>query len=190
MQGDEAKYIYILTSGRVKLQQVTPTGQQIILRVLSAWQLFGGVALLGNETYPVSAQAVEDSQALAWDTPTMNQMLEKYPLVAQNVMRWMTGHVKESQDLFRQLATERVERRIAHILLRLAQQVGREIDEGILIDFPLSRQDLAEMSATTLYTVSRTLSLWEKDGLVETGRERVVIRKLNQVERIAEDLPE
>jgi CRP-like cAMP-binding protein len=64
MQGDEAEHLYVLTSGRVKLSQVTPEGQQVILRVLGVWQMFGGVALLGNDVFPVSAQAIEDSQAL------------------------------------------------------------------------------------------------------------------------------
>jgi CRP-like cAMP-binding protein len=74
-------------------------------------------------------------------------------------------------------------------LLRLVRQLGRRTDEGILIDIPLSRQDLAEMTGTTLYTVSRILSHWEQQGLVITGRERVTLCKSHELVIIAEDLP-
>jgi len=67
---------------------------------------------------------------------------------------------------------------------------GRRTEAGIEIDFPLSRQDLAEMTGTTLHTVSRTLSAWEERGLVELGRQQVVIRQPHAVAAIAEDLPD
>ena len=85
--------------------------------------------------------------------------------------------------------TERVERRIAHALLRLAQDAGRRVEGGVEIDFPLSRQDLAQMTGTTLFTVSRTLIAWEAQGLIATGRRRVVIRQPHRLVRIGEDLP-
>jgi CRP-like cAMP-binding protein len=87
------------------------------------------------------------------------------------------------------VATERVERRIAHALLRLVRQAGRRVEAGVEIDFPLSRQDVAEMTGTTLHTVSRTLSAWESQGIVESGRQQVVIRKPHALVAIAEDLP-
>ena len=111
------------------------------------------------------------------------------PKMALNAIQMMSDHVQEFQERFRQLATERVERRLARTILRLASQSGRKIEEGVLIDFPLSRQDLAEMCGTTLYTVSRTLSEWQVKGLVVSGRERVVVRFPHGLVRIAEDLP-
>jgi CRP-like cAMP-binding protein len=92
------------------------------------------------------------------------------------------------QERLRELATERVEQRVARTLLRLARQVGRKVEGGVLIDMPLSRQDLAEMTGTTLYTVSRILSQWEQQHLVETGRERILIRQPHGLVAIAEDL--
>src|SRR3546814_9688999 len=74
------------------------------------------------------------------------------------------------------MQTERVERRIAHGIARLVAQAGRRVEGGILIDFPLSRQDLAEMTGTTLHTVSRTLSAWQALGVVELGRQKLMVR--------------
>jgi CRP-like cAMP-binding protein len=100
----------------------------------------------------------------------------------------LAGRLQELQDRYRELATERVERRVARALLRLARQTGRKVENGVLIDFPLTREDLAEMTGTTLYTVSRILSGWEKEGLIETGRQRVLIRSPHGLVAIAEDL--
>jgi CRP-like cAMP-binding protein len=91
------------------------------------------------------------------------------------------------QVRMRELSTERVERRIAHTILRLAQQAGRRTARGIEIAFPLSRQDLAEMAGTTLHTVSRTLSGWEEQGVVDSGRRRVIVRDLKALSMIAEN---
>jgi CRP-like cAMP-binding protein len=82
-----------------------------------------------------------------------------------------------------------VERRIASALIRLTRQTGKRTERGVLLDLPLSRQDLAEMTGTTLYSVSRTLSGWEQQGLIESGRERIVILSPHGLVTIAEDLP-
>jgi CRP-like cAMP-binding protein len=89
----------------------------------------------------------------------------------------------------RELSTERVEQCIAHALLRLAEQAGKPVGRGIRIDFPISRQDVAEMTGTTLHTVSRTLSAWEEQGIVEGGRQKITIREPDALLAIAEDQP-
>jgi CRP/FNR family transcriptional regulator, nitrogen oxide reductase regulator len=188
-QGDPARYLYILTLGRIKMTQVTPDGQEIILKVIAPVTMFGGVAMIAEQAYPVSAQALEDSQALAWRGDELRRLAEDYPRLALNAMGLMAEHAQDFQDRYRELATERVERRIARLVLRLAQQVGKKTERGVLIDLAISRQEMAEMSGTTLYTVSRTLTAWEKQGLVETGREKVIILKPHQLVQIAEDLP-
>jgi CRP-like cAMP-binding protein len=189
MQGDEAQTFFLLVQGRVKLSQVTLEGHQVILRYAAPGESFGVVAALSGTDYPVSAQTVEDSQVLSWDQTAMHRLMSQYPIIALNALRIMSERVREFQDRIRELSTERVERRIARALIRLARQTGRKVDEGVLIDLALTRQDLAEMTATTLYTVSRTLSQWESKGLIKSGREQVIIRFPHGLVAIAEDLP-
>lgn len=188
LQGDPAEHLYVLQSGLVRLGQVTAEGQQVLQRVIPPGTLFGAVALMPDALYPVSAEAAADSLALCWSTRQMMGFVKEIPTLALNALRMMAGHVQEIQDRFRELATQRVERRLAGALLRLASQTGRKIDEGVLIDLALSRQDLAEMTGTTLYTVSRILSQWEDKGLIRSGRERVVIRYPHGLVTIAEDI--
>ncbi len=189
LQGDQATVFYVLVQGRVKLTQVTPEGHQVLIRFVGPGGGIGVVAVLSEATYPLSAQAMEDCLALAWEGEALAQLMERYPRLALNALKLVANRMRELQDRLRELMTERVERRIARTLLRLVRQVGRKVEDGVLIDLPLSRQDLAEMSGTTLYTVSRVLSRWEQEGLIQSGRTRVVIRKPHNLVVIAEDLP-
>jgi len=186
-QGDPAERMFVLIQGRVKLSQAGPDGHQALIRVNTPVSLFALVAMTSAETYPVSAQAAEACQAIYWTRTELMDFVLQMPQMAMNAMRIMAEQLKEMQERFRQATTERVERRLARTLIRLASQSGRKVDEGILIDLPLSRQDLAEMSGTTLYTASRMLSQWEEQGLVICGREKVIIRFPHGLVKIAED---
>jgi CRP-like cAMP-binding protein len=188
-QGDPGTVLYVLTQGQVKLTQLTPEGSQVLLRFITPGEMFGGIAALGDTSYPVSAQAAKDCAALAWDGDTLNKLMESYPRLALNALRHLAQRIQELQQRNLELATERVERRVARALLRLARASGRKIEGGVLIDLPLSRQDVAEMTGTTLYTVSRILSGWQEQGIVEAGREKVLIRYPHGLVTIAEDLP-
>jgi CRP/FNR family transcriptional regulator, nitrogen oxide reductase regulator len=188
-QGEPATTFYILLEGRVRLTQISPEGHQVILHLATPGEGIGIIVALSNVPYPVAAEVVEDAAVLAWDSATTMQLLEKYPRLAVNGLRLVARRFGELQERYRELATERVERRVARALLRLARQMGKRVEEGVLIDMILSRQDLAEMTGTTLYTVSRILSGWEQQGLVESGRERVIIRSPHGLVSIAEDLP-
>jgi CRP/FNR family transcriptional regulator, nitrogen oxide reductase regulator len=187
-QGDPAERIYVLVEGRVKLTQSSPDGQQVLLRIAEARTLFGGVTMAQAETYPVNAQAADDSAALTWSKLDIMGFVNRFPPLAINALKLMAGHAQEFQERYRQLATERVERRLARTLLRLAAQTGKKTPEGVLINLALTRQDLAEMTGTTLFTVSRILSGWEGKGLVALGRERVTIRFPHGLVSIAEDV--
>lgn len=189
MQGDEARHMYVLTQGRIKLTQVSTDGQQVGLRMIVPPQMFAGIAILNPQKgYPVSAEALEDSSALAWNGTDLRALADRYPALSFGIMDVMRGYIEEIQSRYRELATERVERRVARSLLRLTMQTGKKL-EGAGIEINLSRQDLAEMSGTTLFSVSRILSEWERQGLIETGRERVVIKKPHGLVSIAEDFP-
>ncbi|MEO8355796.1 MAG: Crp/Fnr family transcriptional regulator [Chloroflexota bacterium] len=187
-QGDPAEYFYVLISGRAKLMQTTTTGQQVNLRTISEWQMFGALgAVRENATYPATAQAMENSTALAVKSDYLRELMQTRPYLSVDLMKLMTSYIQEMQERYRELATEKVERRIARVLLRLTAQLGVKTEDGS-IELTFTRQDLAEMSGTTLYTVSRVLSEWERQGLVEAGRERVLIRNPHGVVAIAEEL--
>lgn len=190
MQGDEADYLYILLSGQVKLMQSNPNGQQVNLRTIYPWQMFGALGAVRSDVaaYPASAQTLEDCTALAISSLFLRSMLETRPYLSFDLMKLMTSYIQEMQARYRELATERVEQRVANALIRLAGQSGIKSDKEAGIELSLSRQDVAEMTGTTLYTVSRLLSEWERKGIIKTGRERITFTNPHELVRIAEGL--
>ena len=187
-EGDPAESFYVVQTGSVKLTQLTPEGHQVVMRLIGAGEAFGGVAAFGGATYPVTAEAVTEVSVLEWPGTAMAGLMEKHPKLALNALRFVAGRLHDLQVQYRQLATEKVERRVARALLRLVEQAGRRTDAGVLIDLPLSREDIAQMTGTTLYTVSRIISRFEADGIVEAGRQRMVIRNPHALMSVADDL--
>jgi CRP-like cAMP-binding protein len=188
-QGDTAQYLYVLTSGQIKLMQSNPNGQQVNLRTIHPWQMFGALGVVRKEaTYPAAAQALEDSSALAIENGFLHKMLETSPQMSFDLMTLMTSYIQEMQARYRELATERVEQRVANALIRLAGQTGIRSEKEAGIELCFSRQDVAEMTGTTLFTVSRLFSEWERQGIIRTGREKIKILKPHELVRIADDM--
>ena len=186
-EGETAAAMYLLESGRLKLTQLAADGQEVLVRFVGPGELCAGVAALEGSAYPVTAQAIEPTALLLWPRDVLRELCQRHPQIQTNILRAITGHLQDSMTRARELATERVASRVARTLLRLARQSGRKVEGGVLVDHPLSRQELAEMTGTTLYTVSRLLSAWEDEGIVEAGRERVMIRSLERLEAVVEE---
>jgi len=189
-QGDPTSELYIVVVGQLRATQTTPDGQQIIIRYIGPGEFAGFMALSSGTNHPGSAVAVEETHLMGWSAGTIRGLMEKHSGIALNALAVLGARYHEMQTRLREIATERVEQRIAHAILRLAKHAGRTTPNGIEISIPLSRQDLAEMSGTTLHTVSRVLSSWESAGHVDTGRRRVMVRKLDALEGVAAMAPD
>lgn len=114
-------------------------------------------------------------------------MARRFPAFGANTYRTVGTRLQETQTRVVEMSTEQVEQRIAHALLRLANQTGRKTESGIEIDFPISRQDIAEMTGTTLHTVSRVLSRWEDIGIIASGRQKVTVKDAHRLVVLAEN---
>lgn len=112
--------------------------------------------------------------------------MEQNPGLAMNAIQTIGKRLEEAHTRIREMSTEEVERRVAHAVLRLSRQAGKKEETGIRIDFPISRQDIAEMTGTTLHTVSRILSNWETKGLVQGGRQKLLVLDSAGLRRLAE----
>ncbi|MBP8645667.1 MAG: Crp/Fnr family transcriptional regulator [Syntrophobacteraceae bacterium] len=174
-EGDPAVTCYLVLTGRLKLTKLHEEGKEILVRYVPAGQLAAVVALFAGKNYPVTAQVIERAEIIGWDHETMMDILLSHPRLAVNMLHAVIERMEELQSRHLELHAERAEQRIARAILRIMNQSGRKTDKGILIDFRLSRRDLADYTGTTLYTVSRTLSSWEKQGWITSGRERIVV---------------
>ena len=188
-QGDPARAFFVLEAGFLKLLQLTAEGTELIMRFVVPGEPFGGVVALGDAPYPVTAVAVQPSVVRTWSREVVTDLLTATPQVRVNIMREMAGHMTEALTRVRELTTARVDERLAHTLLRLGRQCGRPTPGGVLIAQRLTRQELADLTGTTLYTVSRTLTKWESMGLIETRKRLLLLRSLEKLEQVggAED---
>ncbi len=174
-QGKLATEFFVLLHGRLRVGRVTPDGQQIMVRVVNPGDLFGIAKALQRPDYPGTATAAVESLVLAWPMAYWDIFVDHHPSLAVNAMQTVGERLQEAHNRILEMSTEDVERRVAHAVLRLVQQAGKKVDEGIRIDFPISRQDVAEMTGTTLHTVSRVFSAWEDEGLVQGGRRKLTV---------------
>ena len=189
-QGEEAHSFFVLLHGHVRASKMTPAGEQVVVRYVVPGEMFGVAKVIGLTRYPATATAVDDSVVLVWPSAAWPQLVARHPALATNALQTVGGRLQETHTRVIEMSTQQAERRVAHALLRLAKQTGRKVEHGVEIDFPISPQDIAEMTGTTLHTVSRTLSAWEQHGLIESGRQRIVLRDPHRLFQLAEETPE
>ena len=185
-QEAEAHSFFVLLAGHIRVVRTTPDGNQVIVRYISEGEIFGVAAALGRTTYPASAIAAVDCVTLVWPNAKWSELSSRFPLFGANTYRTVGSRLQESHTRVVEMSTEQVEQRVAHALLRLLNQTGRKTERGIEIDFPISRQDIAEMTGTTLHTVSRLLSAWEDKGIIVSGRQRVTVSDPHRLMLLAE----
>jgi CRP-like cAMP-binding protein len=184
-QGEPATDLSLVASGFLKIVQGTADGHELIVRFVGPGEPFGGVVALEGASYPVTALAAEPTRLLSWDVSALRTLLEQTPQVRANLMREMAAHMTDALTRVHELSTARVSQRLAHALLRLMRQCGRPGEAGIVLLHSLTRQELADLTGTTLYTVSRTLSQWTAEGILGAEGRRVVIRDRARLERLA-----
>jgi len=189
-QGAAAESFFVLLHGHLRVEKTTPLGHQIVVRYVSPGEIFGVAQALALQQYPATAVAAVDSIVLCWPSAAWPRLTAKFPALAANALQTVGRRLQDTQTRVLEMSSEQVGQRIAHVLLRLARQAGRKTAGGIEIDFPISRQDVAEMTGTTLHTVSRILSAWEQRGFVEGGRQRIVLRDPHALFGLAEGQPQ
>lgn len=184
MQGQPIRSLLLIESGSVKMTQLSPSGNEVILWMNGKGEAVGVQAEASTCSHTCSARAMEKSKALVWEYSRLQGVLVEYPQIRKNINHILSNRLQELEERFREIATERVAKRLALTLLRLVKQVGKAQNGGTQIS--LSREELAQMTGTTLFTISRILSKWSEDGFIEPRRESVVIRDAYRLERQVE----
>jgi CRP-like cAMP-binding protein len=174
MQGQPVRNLMLIQTGSVKLTQLSPNGNEVILWMNGSGDAVGVAAETPACSHTCSARAMEQCKALTWEYARLQNLLIEYPQIRKNVSQILAGRLNELEERFREVATEKVAKRVALALLRLLKHVGKEAQGGVEIS--LSREELAQMTGTTLFTISRILSKWGEEGFVLPRREAVLVR--------------
>jgi CRP/FNR family transcriptional regulator len=175
-EGEPPEWFYIVVKGKVKVTKLSHEGKEIILEVISPHDIFGGVAVLRNFPYPANAVAMEDSEVLKIMRKNLMRLVDRFPNLMYCIALQLGDRMKSSYDSLKNIALERVEARIAALLLKLSNKVGVHTDEGVLIDMRLTKQDVADMVGTTVETSIRTFSKFKKQGLVTDTEGKIIIK--------------
>jgi CRP-like cAMP-binding protein len=183
LEGDAVRQVVLLISGFVKTSQLGPHGAEVILRVGVPGDVLGTVSLCSTGRHTTTAQALRMGYALVWEAGVFELLIKSLPVVCRNMIPLTGEHLQELEKRFREVATERVAPRLALQLVRLLEQIGRPVNDSLEIG--LSREDLAQMTGTTLFTVSRILGAWEARGLVILRRDALTICDVESLRRIA-----
>lgn len=185
--GDPATHLYVVASGQIKLLRHSVTGQDVLIDVLSPGEFFGSLSALEEAAYSDTAQAQTGVCVLGIAVEDFRALLARYPSVALTVLDLTSKRLQEAHEMLRQISAHSVEKRIAYVLLKLGDKLGEASDEGLLIQMPLTRDDIAQMTGTTTETASRIMSQFQKDGLIESGRQWVAIADGERLAQIAEE---
>jgi CRP-like cAMP-binding protein len=173
----------LLAAGCMKEMQFSRNGGEVILRLDGPGDLVGTTCQ--SETGHCSvAQAVQPSKALVWDSEKFDALAMTFPGLQRNTARILSERLATMQQRFREVATDTVASRVSNELLRLVSQMGQRVNGDFQIN--LSREEFAQLTATTLFTVSRLLSKWENAGIVTALREAVLVRNLPALIELAE----
>ncbi len=186
-QDAEARHFFLLLSGHIRVVQTSPEGHQVVARYINEGELFGIAVAMGLKAYPATAVAAVDCVALSWPNSVWPNLQTRFPGFANGVYQTIGSHLRDTQTRVMELSSAQVEQRVANAVLRLVKQSGRKTAEGIEIDFPITRQEIAELTGTTLHTVSRLLSAWEDQGLVRGGRQKVIVTDPHGLLLVAEN---
>ncbi len=183
-EGDDAEYLYLVAMGKVKLVRNTAAGRDVLLDILHGGDYFGSLSTFGGRVHTETAIAQTDCCILKISAEDFERILSDHPDVTRKVLEAVSQRLAESQEIVKQLSAYTAEQRIASALMRLASKLGEARGQGVLIQLPFSRQDLAAMTGSTTETVSRVMSRFAEEGWVKSGRKWVTITDSKRLEEL------
>lgn len=185
LEGELADTLYIINKGKVKIHKYTKEGKEQILFILSEGEFIGALNLLKSGHYEFNAEVLEDSSICILSKQNFDKILLKNPQITLKILEKIHDRLVLLEDLVQTLSTKDIEARIATLLLTLIKDFGCESEEGIILEIPLSREELGNYVGITRETISRKLTSFQDDGLIElVGSKKIIIKDLSKLKKI------
>jgi CRP-like cAMP-binding protein len=184
-EGDASDFLFTILSGRAKVVKSLPSGKEVILEIFGPGDPIGAVVAYEGRPYPATGIAIEAASCLLVRRAPFLGLLERHPTLVRGFILGLTQRIVELTKRIPEVAGGRVETRFAHLFLKLADKVGRPGPEGTFIPMVLSRQDLADLTGTTIETCIRIMSRWGKEGTVRTEKEGFVLVDRPALQKLA-----
>lgn len=187
-QESPSNALYAIITGRVKIFRMMPNGKDLILEVFGPGDPLGAVALYMGRPFPAAAAALEDTTCVVIPRAMFFSLLETNPSLVRGLLLGLTTRLVELTNRLAELSGGRIEGRFARLFLKLAREMGRADRGGTFVPLALSRQELADLTGTTIETCIRIMSRWGKDDTVRTEKDGFVILDRPALERLGSDL--
>jgi len=184
-QGMPSDAFYTIAAGRVKVYRMLPSGKDLIFEVFGPGDPLGAVATYDGRPFPASAAALEDTTCVIIQRPAFFAMLERHPTLVRGLLLGLTVRLVELTNRLAELSGGRIEGRFARLFLKLATDMGRQERGGTFVPLALSRQELADMTGTTIETCIRIMSRWGKQDLLRTEKDGFVVVDHKALEAVA-----
>ena len=185
-EGEPSDAFYTIASGRVKIFKMLPSGKDLILEVFGTGDPLGAVAAYDGRPFPASAVALEETTCLMIPRPAFFTLLEQHPTLVRGLLLGLTHRLVQLTNRLAELSGGTIERRFARLFLKLASQMGRQERGGTFVPLPLSRQELADMTGTTIETCIRIMSRWGKQNIVRTEKDGFVVLNKDALETVGD----
>jgi CRP-like cAMP-binding protein len=182
---DSPSEFYAITAGRVKIFKMMPNGKDVILEVFGPGDPLGAVAAYMDRPFPASATALETTTCVIIPRPAFFRLLETNPSLVRGLLLGLTTRLVELTNRLAELTGGRIEPRFARLFVKLGDEMGRPERGGTFIPLALSRQELADMTGTTIETCIRIMSRWNKDDIVRTEKDGFVVLDAPELARLA-----
>jgi CRP/FNR family transcriptional regulator len=184
-EGSPSDRFHAIARGRVKVFKMTPGGKDVILEIFGVGDPLGAVAVYEGWPFPASAVALEETTCVSIERPAFFTLLEAHPTLVRGLLLGLTHRLVELTNRLAELSGGKVEPRLARLFLKLADEMGSPAPGGTFIAMPLSRQELADLTGTTIETAIRIMSRWGKQGIVQTERLGFVVVDVKSLEALA-----
>jgi CRP/FNR family transcriptional regulator len=180
-EDDEPDYFYVIAGGRIKVVKHASSGKEFIIAFFGPGEMFGEVAVFESKPYPASAQAISSTRVLGIKRQNFLDFLATHPHVALRIINILGGRLRDAQGRLKDLAGERVEQRLARILMMLSSRMGNTL--------PFTRQELADMAGMTTETAIRLTTQLRERGIIRSVRGQLIILDEVKLRALAEGPP-
>ena len=183
-EGDPSDWLFMVKKGKVKITKLSNEGKELILEIIPPYEIFGGIAVVRGFPYPANAIAMEETEVLKISRKNLMSIMDRFPNLMYCMAMNIGDRIKDTHETLKNIALEKVESRIASLLIKLSEKAGEKVHDGLAINMKVTRQDLAEMVGTTVETSIRTMSKLSKAGLIVVKSGKIIIRDIERLKSL------